>query len=53
MSDRKQELIAEIAATIFRLADHALEFRELGGSADEFEAAVEPVMAKLDEAFRE
>lgn len=51
MSDRKAEVLAEIAAALTRLAELALEAKALGLTGGEMEAALGPVFEKFEGAF--
>lgn len=53
MSDRKAEILTELASTIARMAELAIEAKALGVTDDELDAAVGPALERFAEAFDE
>lgn len=51
MSDRKAEILIELASTIARMAELAIEAKALGLTDDELDATVGPVLERFGEAF--
>ena len=51
MSERKQELLAEIYAAMVRLPELFLEAKSLGITNDEYERVLGPLKAKFEELF--